>query len=155
MTTLAVFLAKRLRLRINSQKSGVDRPWRRQFLGYGVTCHQTPKLKVSKKAETGLKKKLKRIFRRGRGRNLARMIREDLAPLLRGWASYFRYSEVKAGFERLDKWIRRRLRCIRWRQWKKPRTRRKRLIALGLDEETASKSAYNGRGPGGIPVRPT
>jgi RNA-directed DNA polymerase len=147
MTTLAVFLGKRLRLRINSKKSGVDRPWKRQFLGYGVTAERKSRLKVSKKAEKGLKKKLKRIFRRGRGWNLSRLTREGLTPLLRGWVCYFRLNEVKAVFERLDKWLRRRLRCILWRQWKKLPTRRKRLIALGLDEATAWKSAGNGHGP--------
>jgi RNA-directed DNA polymerase len=56
-------------------------------------------------------------------------------------------SEVKGSFEMLDEWLRRKLRCIQWRQWKRPRTRRKRLIALGLDPERARRSAGNGRGP--------
>ena len=93
-----------------------------------------------------LRLKLKEEFRRGRGRNLARQI-EELRPLLQGWSAYFRLVEVKVTFERLDKWIRRRLRCIQWRQWKRPRTRAAKLIQAGLDQEQARQSAVNGRGP--------
>lgn len=60
---------------------------------------------------------------------------------------YFRLSEVRIGFDLLDQWLRRKLRCILWRQWKRPKTRRKKLIALGLDPERARLSAGNGRGP--------
>jgi RNA-directed DNA polymerase len=72
---------------------------------------------------------------------------EDLGPKLRGWVNYFRISEVQGVFEELDEWLRRRLRNILWRQWKRPRTRRKKLMQRGLDEACASRSAYNGRGP--------
>ena len=67
--------------------------------------------------------------------------------MIRGWVAYFRLSEVKAGFEALDEWLRRKLRCILWRQWKRPRTRAKKLRQLGLDPDRARVSAYNGRGP--------
>ena len=68
-------------------------------------------------------------------------------PRAECWVAYFRLSEVRVGFESLDEWLRRKLRCMMWRQWKKPWTRRAKLIALGLDEATASVSAFNGRGP--------
>ena len=67
--------------------------------------------------------------------------------MIRGWVAYFRLSEVKAGFEALDEWLRRKLRCILWRQWKRPRTRAKKLRQMGLDPERARLSAGNGRGP--------
>ena len=67
--------------------------------------------------------------------------------MIRGWVAYFRLSEVKVGFEALGAWIRRKLRCILWRQWKRPRTRAKKLLALGLDRARANASAGNGRGP--------
>ncbi|MFU8803302.1 MAG: group II intron maturase-specific domain-containing protein [Bradymonadaceae bacterium] len=70
-----------------------------------------------------LKEKLKPILRRGRGRSLRRVI-EELKPILRGWAAYYKLSETRGVFEELDGWIRRKLRCILWRQWKKPKTRR-------------------------------
>ena len=146
MTSLERFLWKRLRLRINREKSSVDRPWKRQFLGYTVTHHLKPRLKVSPKAVKRLKAKLRGTFRRGRGRSLAQTC-EVLRPQLRGWTSYYRLAEVKVSFEELDAWISRRLRCILWRQWKRPRTRAKRLRQHGLDMEHACRSANNGRGP--------
>jgi RNA-directed DNA polymerase len=146
MTSLERFLAKRLRLRINRDKSAVGRPWKRKFLGYSVTWHRKPKLKVAPESLKRLKGKLRRKLRQGRGRNLGRVIR-DLSPVIRGWVAYYRLSEVKGSFEVLDQWLRRKLRCIQWRQWKRPRTRYKKLIALGLDPERARRSAGNGRGP--------
>lgn len=81
-----------------------------------------------------------------RGRNLATFITE-LRPILRGWVNYFRLAEVKGVFEELDGWIRRKLRCILWRQWKRTVTRAKNLMRRGLDDVRAWKSATNGRGP--------
>lgn len=146
MTSLECFLEKRLRLRINRDKSAVARPWSRKFLGYSVTTHKKPKLKPAPRSVKRLKGKLRQMLRRGRGRNLGRVIQE-LRPIIRGWIAYYRLSEVHGVFERLDQWLRRKLRCIQWRQWKRPWTRRKMLITLGLDEERASHSAFNGRGP--------
>ena len=93
------------------------------------------------------KGKLKALFRRGRGRNLLRFITEDLNPVLRGWGNYYRLSQTKAVFDDLDKWIRRRLRLVKWRQWKHPRTRFRWLLRRGLPPERAARGAYNGRGP--------
>jgi RNA-directed DNA polymerase len=146
MASLERFLEKRLRLRINRDKSAVARPWKRKFLGYSATWHRKPKLKASPQSVKRLKSKLRLFFRRARGRNLGRVIRE-LGPIIRGWVNYFRLSEVRGSFELLDQWLRRKLRCILWRQWKRPKTRRKKLIALGLDPERARLSAGNGRGP--------
>jgi RNA-directed DNA polymerase len=146
MASLSRFLNKRLHLQVNRDKSAVARPWKRKFLGYSVTVHREPKLKVSPESVKRLRGKLKQMFRRGRGRNLGRVIGE-LGPILRGWVAYYRMAEVKVTFEALDQWLRRKLRCILWRQWKRPRTRRKKLTAYGLDPARAAKSAYNGRGP--------
>ncbi len=146
MASLEQFLRKRLRLRINREKSAVARPWNRKFLGYTVTWHRDPKLKVALQSIHRLKAKLRPILRRGRGKSLAQVI-EELGPVLRGWVAYFRLVEVKASFEELDAWVRRKLRCILWRQWKRPRTRLKKLRRLGLDETRAKASVGNGRGP--------
>jgi len=146
LASLERFLRKRLRLRINRDKSAVARPWQRQFLGYSVTIHRKPRLKVAPKSVKRLKGILRALFRCARGRNLAKVC-EELRPVLRGWVAYYRISEVKASFEVLDEWIRRKLRAILWRQWKRPRTRRKELIKRGLDAARAAASAYDGRGP--------
>ena len=110
-----------------------------------MTSNMLPRLKVAPESVARLKAKLRVLFRQGRGRNLGRFIQEDLTPLLRGWLNYFRLAEVKGVFEELDGWIRRKLRCILWRQWK--RARAKNLMKRGLAEERAWKSATNGRGP--------
>jgi len=140
------FLTKRLRLKVNREKSAVDRPWKRKFLGYTVTHHRAPRLRVAPESVKRFREKVRMHLRRGRGRSLKQTI-EAVTPLMRGWLIYFQLAEVRSTFEVLDQWLRRRLRCILWRQWKKPRTRRRRLIAYGLDPERAKRSAYNGRGP--------
>lgn len=147
LASVGQFLEKRLKLRLNPDKSAVARPWKRKFLGYSMTFHKEPRLKVAPESVARLKAKLRDLFRQGRGRNLGRFIQEDLTPVLRGWAAYYRLSGVKGVFEELDGWIRRRLRLIRWRQWKRPRTRGKNLMKLGLAKERAWESATNGRGP--------
>lgn len=86
------------------------------------------------------------LFRQGRGRNLKRFIQE-LAPVLRGWVNYFGLAQVKGLFEELDQWIRRKLRGLLWRRWKRVYTRAKSLMKRGLDKDRAWKSATNGRGP--------
>jgi RNA-directed DNA polymerase len=146
MESVSQFLEKRLRLKLNKDKSSVDRPWKRKFLGYSMTADKQPRLKVAPESEARLRVKLKVIFKRGRGRNLKRVI-EEMRMLLIGWSNYFKLAEVKIAFERLDAWIRRRLRCIRWRQWKRVSTRAKNLIKLGVSNEKAWKAATNGRGP--------
>ncbi len=93
-----------------------------------------------------LKAKLREMFRAGRGRSVSGLV-EDLTPVLRGWVNYFQMAEVKGIFEELDGWIRRKFRCILWRQWKRSHTRAKNLMKYGLAEERAWKSATNGRGP--------
>ena len=147
LSSLTRYLKEELKLKVNRVKSAVDRPWRRKFLGYSMTMHMQPRLKVAPASVQRLKSKLRAMFRRGRGRNLGRLITEDLKPLLTGWINYFRLAEVKGVFEELDGWIRRKLRNILWRQWKKPRTRARNLMQRGVDKVRAWRSATNGRGP--------
>ncbi len=146
MKTVTRYLTERLRLKVNAGKSAVARPWERKFLGYSMTGHKQPRLKVAPESLQRLKAKIRTIFRKGRGRSLPRVI-GDLNPLLRGWMQYFRLAEVKGIFEDLDGWLRRKLRCLLWRQWKRPFTRAKNLMKRGLEEMRAWKSAMNGRGP--------
>lgn len=96
-------------------------PFQRKFLGYSVTMHRKPRLKVAGESIQRLKGKVREIIRRGRG--LRRLIVEEPTPLLLGWSHYFRLAETKIIFEELDQWIRHRLRSIILRQWKRPRTR--------------------------------
>lgn len=146
MVSLTRFLSERLKLTVNGAKSAVDRPWRRAFLGYSMTHHKGPRLCVASKSVARFKSKLKTLLRPGRGRNIAHTV-GDLAPVVRGWVGYFRLAETKGTFEDLDGWLRRRLRCILWRQWKRPRTRAHRLMQRGIEAEHAWGVANNGRGP--------
>ena len=146
MASITGYLSERLKLTVNQAKSAVDRPWKRTFLSYSMTRHRKPQLTVAKKAIAKLKANLKTIFRRGRGKNIQTTV-EETTPKLRGWINYFRYSEVKGIFNELDGWLRRKLRRILWKQWKRPKTRAKKLMQRGLSEATARQSATNGRGP--------
>lgn len=146
MKSIGGFLERRLRLQVNREKSAVDRPWKRVFLGFSMTWDKVPRLRVAPSSVLRFKSNLKKAFREGRGRNLSRLVAE-LKPVLQGWINYFQLTEVKNIFEELDGWIRRRLRCILWRQWKRPFARAKNLMKRGLGEEQAWTSAINGRGP--------
>ena len=140
------FVRQRLKLKVNEEKSAVDRLWNRSFLGYTVLPGKTARLRVAPESVKRLVGKLRQIFRMARGWSLTRLINR-LTPILRGWGNYYRLAEVKITFQRLDQWLRRRLRCILWRQWKRPYTRARTLMKRGLSEERAWRSATNGRGP--------
>lgn len=140
------FLERKLKLKVNKDKSAVDRPSRRKFLGYSMTVNLKPLLKVAPESWKRLKGNLKEIFRKGKGRNLGRFIQEELNPILRGWGNYFKLNQTKIAFEETDSWIRRRLRCVIWRQGKRFQARKKKLMSRGLAEERACLSAGNGHG---------
>jgi RNA-directed DNA polymerase len=146
MASITDYLSERLKLTVNQAKSAVDHPWKRSFLSYSMTWHRKPRLTVATKAVARLKANLKTIFRRGKGKNIRTTV-EEMTPKLRGWINYFRYAEVKGIFEELDGWLRRKLRRILWKQWKRPYTRAKNLMRQGLSEAKAWRSATNGRGP--------
>lgn len=124
----------------------VARPWERTFLGYSFTAHRESRLRIAPKSVHRFKQRVRAILRTGRGRSLSRTI-EDLKPLLRGWLNYFQLTQTKGVLEQLDGWLRRRLRCLLWRPWKRPRTRASRLRARGLSAERARLSGGNGHGP--------
>ncbi|MBL7113578.1 MAG: group II intron reverse transcriptase/maturase [Bacteroidales bacterium] len=140
------FIERKLKLRINQSKSKITKGHRLTFLGYGFTSDKEVRLRVPKEIQQRFRKKAKLLFRKGRGMNLHRFIINHLNPFLRGWINYYRLCKVKIFADELDCWIRRRLRLIIWCQWKKPRTRFKRFVSLGLDFDHAMQCAYNGRG---------
>ena len=146
MATLERFLTKRLRLRINTDKSAVARPWDRTFLGYSFTVEHETKPKVSRRSVQRLKDKLRDVFRAARGRRLKDTI-ATLVPIIRGWTAYYRLSRVMNAFEELDQWLRRKLRAVLWRQWKRNHTRFDELRRRGLTADHARLGAGNGRGP--------
>lgn len=140
------FLAKRLKLTVNEAKSAVARPSERKFLGYSVTGQHASKIRIAKQSIERLKERIRELCRLGRGRSLPQII-ESMNPVLRGWMNYFSLTQSRRPIAELDTWLRRRLRSIVWRQWKRPKTREVKLRAHGLDAQRAWKSSVNGRGP--------
>jgi RNA-directed DNA polymerase len=146
MASLEAFLRDRLRLTVNREKSAVARPWERKFLGYTIARHGR-KLQVASKSVERLRAKLLPLLQRGaRGRKLSAVF-EEMAPITRGWVAYYRLAEVKGVFERIDKWVRRRVRAAIWRQWKKVPTRRRELVRRGVDPRQARWHSNNEHGP--------
>jgi RNA-directed DNA polymerase len=146
MAAITDYLEQKLKLRVNREKSAVARPWARKFLGYSFTWHKQARLKIAESSLMRLRDRVREIV----GGNTSRNINDTIAalnPVLRGWTSYFRLTQVKGVLQDLDGWIRRKLRCLLWRQWKRPATRQRKLQARGLDPTRAWKSASNGRGP--------
>jgi len=146
MRTLTRFLQQRLKLKVNTEKSAVARPWERKFLGFTFHWDRTSRIRVAPKSLRRFREYCKELLRQGRGRSLGRFITETLNPTLRGWIQYFGAAEVKQFAEVLDEWLRRRLRLILWRQWKRWRTRRQKLLRQGLSPERV-RAAGNGHGP--------
>jgi RNA-directed DNA polymerase len=147
MESITRFIEGTLKLKVNREKSAVARPWERKYLGYSFTNERKVRIQVSASSIERFKEKVKALFRGAHGRNLGRFIRETINPFVRGWIQYYSLADTKQFAEELDGWLRRKLRCNLWRQWKRPWTRLKRLMERGLPEETAVRSAFNQRGP--------
>jgi RNA-directed DNA polymerase len=143
---LTVFLSERLKLTVNHAKSAVARPWQRKFLGYSMTWHQRPKLRIAAASLQKLTEKLRVLLRGAHGRAIGDTIR-SLKPVLAGWAAYFKLTATRRVLEERDGWIRHRLRAVLWRQWRRPYARARNLMRRGLTEQRAWRSATNGRGP--------
>jgi group II intron reverse transcriptase/maturase len=146
MQAITAFLEQRLKLKVNADKSAVARPWERKFLGYSMTWHRKPKLRIASESRKRLTEKIRLALRRGRGRSMEQVI-DQLNPVLRGWMAYFRLTEVKGVLEEVDGWLRRKLRTLLWRHWKRVYTRARNLRKTGLDKVRAWQAATNGRGP--------
>jgi RNA-directed DNA polymerase len=145
-TSITRFIEKRLKLKINQTKSRVIKGYQLIYLGYGFTSDRNVRLTVPKSIRQRFRMKARELFRKGKGMNIQKFIVDILNPFIRGWINYYKQSNVKGFAEELDGWIRRRLRLIIWRQWKKPRTRFRRFTTMGYKYVHAMKCAYNGRG---------
>lgn len=146
MNAISRYLEQQLRLTVNREKSAVARPWKRKFLGYSLTWHAKARLKIAHSSVSRLKEKIRSLTTGHRSKAL-KVVIGDLASVLRGWIGYFRLTEVKGILQELDGWVRRKLRCLLWRHWKRSYTRARMLMKGGLSEERAWISATNQRGP--------
>lgn len=141
MATMQKELAK-LRLRINEAKSAVDRPWNRRFLGFTFTRERAPRRRVSPRAVEEAKDRIRELTNRNRGASIATVVKQ-LTQYLRGWKQYFGLCQVARVRRDLDEWIRRRLRLLQLKQWKRGVTAYPRLVAMGAPERAATHTAQN------------
>jgi len=146
MTSVERFLLTRLKLRVNRAKSAVALPGQRKFLGFSFTTRAQPKRRIAPQAVARFKAKVRELTRRTTGASLARIV-EDLSRYLTRWRGYFGFCETPSVLRRLDEWIRRRLRAIAWKQWKRGRTRFAELRRRGVGKDLAAKAAGSAHGP--------
>lgn len=136
MESVTRFVESKLKLKVNQEKSAVDRPWKRKFLGFSVTWEKEARIRIAPKTLKRFKDKIREITSRRWGTSMENRLGR-LNQYLRGWIGYFRLTEAPSILQSLDEWIRRRLRMCLLKQWKKPRTRRRNLVALGIPEDWA------------------
>jgi RNA-directed DNA polymerase len=145
MASITRFITTRLKLKVNESKSEVGRPWNRKFLGFSFTSGKQPKRRVAPKSVARFKKRVRELTKRNRGVSLDRMV-QQLSRYLTGWRGYFGHCETPSVLATLDSWIRRRLRCFIWKQWKRGKTRFAELRKRGVGKDLAAQTAGSRKG---------
>src|ERR1700756_2706750 len=140
------FLEKRLKLKINKAKSAVAKPSVRKFPGFSFMGGTEPRRRIAPQALARFRAKVRELTRRTRGRSLVQIVKE-LSVYLIGWRGYFGFCQTPSVLRKLDEWIRRRLRAIAWKQWKRGTTRFAELRRCGVGRDLAARTA-------GSPHRP-
>ncbi|MCL6490132.1 MAG: group II intron reverse transcriptase/maturase [Alicyclobacillus mali] len=146
MASLTRYLEETLKLKVNQEKSAVDRPWRLKFLGYSFLADEDATLRLAPKTVERFKERIRELTSRSRSMPIQERIRKVNAYIL-GWVAYYRLAAMKTHCTRFDEWIRRRVRMCIWKQWKRVRTRYRELRALGIAEEIVHMTANSRRGP--------
>jgi RNA-directed DNA polymerase len=146
MESVTQFITVKLKLRVNSEKSAVARPWQRKFLGFSFTNAGIPKRRIAPKAVDRFKERVRELTRRTRGVSIERMS-EDLAAYLRGWVGYFGKCQTPSVLLKLEEWTRRRLRSAIWKQWKRGMVRFAELTLRGVGRDLAAQTAGSAHGP--------
>lgn len=143
MTSIKQFLERRLKLKVNNQKSAVAPVGERKFLGYRLRAEGV--LTIAPESLKRVKDKIRSLTKRNRGVNLETIV-EQLNTSLAGWVQYFRLTEWKSQLLELDAWIRRKLRCYRLKQRKRAWSIAKYLMSLGVRAQSAWALAKSGEG---------
>jgi RNA-directed DNA polymerase len=146
MAGIEQFLAKRLKLKVNKAKSAVAKPSARKFLGFSFTGEKQPRRRIAPQAVDRFKARVRELTRRTGGQSLSQVAKE-LSCYLIGWRGYFGFCETPSVLRELDQWIRRRLRAIAWKQWKRGRTRYIKLRRRGVGRDLAARAAGSPHGP--------
>lgn len=137
MGNITRFIETKLRLKVNKDKSKVDRPWRIQYLGFSFyQAKGKVEIRVHPKSIAKFKGKIREITSRSNSMSMeTRYIR--LKQVIRGWVNYFKIANMGKIAQRLDEWIRRRIRMCYWKQWKKIKTKHDNLVRLGIENSKA------------------
>ncbi|AFV11267.1 RNA-directed DNA polymerase [Thermacetogenium phaeum DSM 12270] len=148
MASVRNFLQERLKLKINEQKSAVDRPWKLKFLGFSMYKPKGGVILIRLASQTidRVKAKIRGITARNKPISMDERI-ERLNTYLGGWIGYFALADTPSVFKDIEGWMRRRLRMCLWKQWKRVRTRYRELRALGLPEWVVHHFANARKGP--------
>jgi RNA-directed DNA polymerase len=146
MESITRFITHRLKLKVNQAKSAVARPRQRKFLGFSFTSEREPRRRIAPKALDRFKEKIREKTRRSRGISLQQMVNE-LVTYLRGWLGYFGDCQTPSVLKSLESWLRRRLRSVVWKQWKRGRTRFRELRKRGVSKDLAAQTAGSPHGP--------
>lgn len=146
MASIGALIEDRLKLKINPRKSAVDRAMRRPLLSFGFFRRDGEiKVRIDPEARKRAKGKLRRITARSWGVSMERRI-EATNGFVRGWVGYFHIADTPRPFEDLDEWLRRRLRQVRWKQWKRAPNKARNLRALGIPAQKAHEWANTSKG---------
>src|ERR1041385_5873982 len=146
MKSISEFITKKLKLKVNEQKSAVSRPSKRKFLGFSFTWQRELKRRIAPKAITRFKRRVRELTRRTCGVKVETMVAQ-LSRYLLGWRGYFGFCQTPWVLRSLDKWLRRRLRSVVWKQWKRGRVRFAELRKRGVSKDLAAKTAGSAHGP--------
>ena len=147
MESVGRFIEKKLRLKINREKSAVGRPWDRKYLGFCMMNSRTnPKIRIHWKTIKRFKERVREITARRRGRSIAQVVVE-LNQFIRGWWNYYGITESFNRLRPLSHWIRRRLRAVIWKHWKNRRTRVGELLKRGVYRDFAVTTGCSRKGP--------
>ena len=146
MESITRFITHRLKLKVNQTKSAVAQPRQRKFLGFSFTSEREPRRRIAPKAIARFKQRIREQTRRTRGISMRQMVKE-IATYLRGWLGYFGDCQTPTVLRDLEAWLRRRLRSVAWKQWKRGRTRFRELRKRGVSRDLAAKTAGSPHGP--------
>ena len=146
MTSISKFIEEKLKLKVNRNKSAVDRPRNRKFLGFSFYRHKEgERMRLHPKTLERIKMKIKSQTQRSKGQSMEERI-TNLSSIIQGWINYFRLADMKDHCQKLDEWMRRRLRMCIWKQWKKIKTKHDNLVKLGIEHSKAWEYANTRKG---------
>jgi RNA-directed DNA polymerase len=146
MENISKFITRKLKLKVNQSKSRVDRPWRCKFLGFRIIAGKETKRGIAPESLSRFKRRVRELSSYRRGVTIEQMT-EKLNRYLIGWRGYFGYCQTPSVLVRLDSWIRRRLRYVYWRRWKRGKKRFAELRRLGIAKDLAARTAGSVHGP--------